>query len=419
MVLLALAAGGVGWSSRARLPVQPAIPRLLVQPFDDLRRSDASAAAARGLTQEVVSQITRFKDITVVAARSVGDSASVGGAPPRYTLEGSVDLDAHAIRFQAQLIRQSDDTVLWADSYTGDLTVSGVIEIERDIARQVATTLAQTYGVIFQADASRHVENPPEDWKSYSCTLTYYAYRATLDSATHPKVRKCLEEAVARFPDYATAWALLSQTYIDEARFGFAPDPAAGPTSVDRAIAAARRAVALDPTNTRGLQAEMLALYFTGDVEAALSVGRQALTLNPNDSELMGEYGFRLALAGEWSAGCPLIRKARDLNPGPLGYYEAALALCAYISGDLQEAVMWVRKTSAPDNPMYHLIAAAVFGEADDVPSAAAEVQWLQTHAPRIVADPRAVIAGRVRRAADVERLIGSLRKAGMTIDGS
>lgn len=81
----------------------------------------------------------------------------------------------------------------------------------------------------------------------------------------------------------------------------------------------------------------------------------------------MGEYGFRLALSGDWTAGCPLFRQARDLNPGPLGYYEGALALCAYFGDDLDEAVMWVRKTGVPNNPNYHLIAAVVFGEAGDL----------------------------------------------------
>ncbi|MBB6306367.1 hypothetical protein [Xanthobacter tagetidis] len=419
MVLLVLAtAVSTGWGWLGTAPAQPDIPRLLVRPFDDLARTEASTAIARGLTQEVIGQISKFKDIVVVAARAGSETNPIQaeGPSPRYVLGGSVDLHAGAFRLQTQLVRRSDDVVLWAQSYTGDLKVARLVEIEEDIARRVATTLAQPYGVIFQADASRHLRNPPDDWRAYSCTLSYYVYRASLDRATHAKVRKCLEDAVARFPDYATAWALLSQTYIDEVRFGFAPDPAAGPASVSRALAAARRAVELDPTNTRGLQAKMFALYFSKEVEAALRIGEQALAMNPNDSELMGEYGFRLALTGSWQAGCSLIRRARELNPGPLGYYEAALALCAYFDGDLSEAAMWIRNTGVPDNPMYHLIGAVVFGEAGEAAVAAAELDWVRTHAPGIAANPRAVIAGRVLNPVDVERLIGSLRKAGLAI---
>ena len=215
-----------------------------------------------------------------------------------------------------------------------DLTVANAINVETELAREVATTIAQPYGIIFHSDASRIVQNPPEDWEAYACTLRYYSYRADLDAASHPFVRKCLEQAVARFPLYATAWALLSQTYVDEVRFRYPADPAAQSASMDRALAAARRAVELDPHNVRALQAEMLAYYFGGNIEAALRLGSQALATNPNDAELKGEYGYRLALSGAWEPGGSLLSEAHESNPGPKGYFESALALCAYMHGD-------------------------------------------------------------------------------------
>ena len=129
-------------------------------------------------------------------------------------------------------------------------------------------------------------------------------------------MRACLEKAVERFPNYATAWGLLSQAYIDDYRFSFPPIRASSPASLERALAAARRAVELDPLNIRGLQAEMFALYFSKEIDAALRVGKQALAINPNDTEFMGEYGYRLALSGNWAEGCPLVAEARERNPG-------------------------------------------------------------------------------------------------------
>lgn len=416
-VLVIAGAGVLALQSGRQRPTGPDIPRLLVEPFDDLSRTEASAAIARGLTQEVVGQISKFKDIVVVGAVA-GDAPqprSGNGTAPRYLLTGSIDIDPDAVRLQARVVQRSDGAVLWANSYSGNLKVGQLREIEADIAQQVATTLAQPYGVIFQADAARHVEDPPDDWRAYACTLSYYAYRANLDGATYPRVRKCLEEAVARFPGYATAWALLSQTYVDEIRFRFAPPPSTEPATVERAAAAARRAVELDPTNTRGLQAEMFALSFAGDTDAALSVGKAALALNPNDSELMGEYGYRLALAGDWPTGCRLVSEARDRNPGPLGYYETALALCAYIEADYARAVTWLKKTGMPDNPNYHLIAAAVFAENGDTAAAAAEAAWLHRNAPDVAANPEVVVTRRIARQEDVERLLASLRKAGLS----
>ena len=86
------------------------------------------------------------------------------------------------------------------------MKVADLVKAQADIASNVATSLAQTYGVIFQADANLHVDNPPDDWAAYSCTLSFYAYRIAVDPGTRSSVRTCLEKAVARFPNYATAW---------------------------------------------------------------------------------------------------------------------------------------------------------------------------------------------------------------------
>lgn len=394
---------------------QPDVPRLVVQPFEDLSHPAGTSPVSEGLTQEVIGQISKFRDIVVLSGDREGEPLApvTAVSAPRYTLAGTVEIDDQTLRLQVRILSRSDGSVIWANSYSGDLTVARLLQIERDIADEVATALAQPYGVIFQADTTRQVVSAPEDWAAYACTLSYYAYRAALDPTTHPVVRRCLEQAVARFPSYATAWALLSQVYVDELRFRFAADPAAGPASVERAMAAARRAIELDPRNIRALQAQMFALFFAGDVRAAVQVGQRALEINPNDTELMGEVGFRVALSGDWDTGCPLMDEAWQRNPGPLGYYENGLAICSYMAGDLDDARMWIRRNPLTGNPQYHLISAIIYGEAGD-PAAAAEVEWMQQHAPHLCDHTRREIELRVARAEDVERILASLRKGGM-----
>ena len=185
------------------------------------------------------------------------------------------------------------------------MNVAELWQAQTDIARNVSTSLAQAYGVIFQADANLRVDNPPDDWAAYSCTLSFYEYRVDVDAESRSSVRACLEKAVDRFPTYATAWGLLSLIYIDDYRFEFPRDPALSAAALERALAAARRSVGVDPVNIRGRQAEMVALYFHKEIDAALEVGKQTLAINPNDTEFMGEYGQRLAVSGNWHDGCP------------------------------------------------------------------------------------------------------------------
>ncbi len=420
---MALLANLVRWDFQGpdQTPLESAVPdmpQVVVKPFEDLTGTQESAMLARGLTDEVIGQMARFKEIAVIAGRP--DDAGVehqasGSALPLYALEGRVRADDKKLRLTARLVSRADSAVVWTRSFDADLGVRQLLDLEADVARAVATALAQPYGIIFQADAAQMLQAPPSDWKAYACTLSYYGYRADLSPQTHASVQSCLKDAVERFPNYATAWALLSLTYIDELRFRYrlkAPAPA----PIDLAIQAAERAVELDPQNVRALQAEMLARFFQGDVETALAVGERAFQLNPNDTELSGEYGFRLALSGQWHRGCGLVAETVGRNPGPMGYFQAALAICSYMDGDYSGAERWAHLADLRENPVYHIILIAILGQQGKLAQAQEERNWLQAHAPAFLDDLRTEVAMRINRPQDQERFYDGLRKAGMAI---
>jgi tetratricopeptide (TPR) repeat protein len=95
---------------------------------------------------------------------------------------------------------------------------------------------------------------------------------------------------------------------------------------------------------------------------------------NPNDTELIAEYGMRLALSGEWVRGCPLIEQAHARNPSPQADYEVMLGLCSYMQGDYQKALFWIRRADLQKSPLYHFVAAAIYGQLGDASAAGATV---------------------------------------------
>ena len=324
-------------------------------------------------------------------------------------------VDGEMVRLTARVLNLDDGMVLWANSYEEDLKVRPLLEIEADIAGEVAAAIAQPYGVIPKADTAVAEGKVPEDFAAYACTLAYYSYRIDLSPKTHSSIKNCLEDTVGRYPDYATAWALLSLTYLDEYRFNYRLK-ADLPVPVDQALHSARRAIELDPTNVRGFQAEMLALYFSGDVNAALAAGAHAVALNPNDTEVLGEYGFRLALSGRWEQGCPMISRAIDRNRELLGYFEAAHALCFYMKGDYRSAVHWIEQANIQENPIYHLIAAAIYGQLDEKTSSRRERDWLTANAPGMLRNIRHEVEVRIKRPQDQAQFLEGLRKAGFAL---
>jgi adenylate cyclase len=336
-------------TSATALPDQPT---LAVAPFAGLGEGPETELYAAGLTEEVLTQLANFKELTVL-----GRETSMSITPQtdmtrvrrdfgaRYLLEGGMRLSAGRIRVTSRLLDASTAAVLWSQAYDADLGTQGLFAIQEDIARQVATTVAQPYGIVFRADAQRTAHQPPDDLEAYACTLRFYSYHAALSVEQHAVVRDCLRRTAAQFPGYATAWAMLSLLYIDQDRFGFNPEPGE-PPPLDKALETARRAVKLDPANPRALQALMMTLFFRQEVAEALHVGERAVAINPNDTELLGEFGARVAFSGEWERGGLLLEQALARNPGHSGYYHGMLAFIAYMQRDYERAFAEIRQSN-------------------------------------------------------------------------
>ncbi len=144
----------------------------------------------------------------------------------------------------ARLLDTQTDEILWSQTYDDDIGIRdlfthSVRRRKQGCERPWRSPMAS----VAQADVSKP---PPDDLGIYGCTLSFYAYRAELSVERHGRVRDCLESAVARYPTFATAWAMLSILYLDEDRFRFNRKPISS-APIDRSFQAARRAVQLDP----------------------------------------------------------------------------------------------------------------------------------------------------------------------------
>ena len=332
----------------AHLP--PGGPALVVMPFAALGEPPAAKTYADGLTEEVLSQFARFKEITVIGretSRSIPPGTDIArirhDLGVRYVLEGSVRAAAHRLRIAGRLLDAETGAVLWSQTYDEDLQARDLFTIQDDVARKVATAVAQPYGIIQRAHQTRTGAHPPDDLEAYECTLRFYDYRAALSEESHAAIRTCLERAVALHPDFATAWAMLAVLYLDEDRFGFNPRIGSA-TPIERSLDAARRATRLDPENVRSLQSLMMALFFAQQPAEALEVGERAVALNPNDTELLGEFGTRLGQAGAWHRGAELLEQALARNPGHSGYYSGTLSVYAYMQRDYVRAESLIRQ---------------------------------------------------------------------------
>lgn len=391
-------------------------PTLVVAPFAHLGDGPQAELYSAGLTEELLTALPRFKEIHVFGREtskslSPGVPASQvrGELGARFLLAGGVRVAGQRVRVTARLVDTGTDKILWSESYD-DIHSHDLFSIQSDVANKVATTVAQPYGIMAKADA---VNPPPDDVGVYTCTLGFYAYRAELTVKQHANVRSCLENAVERYPTFATGWAMLSIIYLDEERFRF-NTRSGTPAPVERSLSAARHAVQLDAGNTRALQALMTALFFNQQVPEAFKVGEQALEANPNDTELLGEFGTRVALSGQWERGAALLDRALELNPRGGGYYHGTRALAAYMLRDNRTAVIEINQADMQKFPLYHAVAAVIYVNADMVDEARREARLFDEMRPDFIPNIVAELKSRNFQPADRARLIADIRKAGL-----
>ncbi|ASV84652.1 tetratricopeptide repeat family protein [Ochrobactrum quorumnocens] len=397
----------------------PHEPMLVIAPFANMGDSLPAARYAAGLTEELLTALPRFKEITVFGretskALSPGVAASQvrDGLGAHYLLAGGVRIAGNKVRVTVRLVDTSNGSILWSQNYDDDLDTHESFAIQSDVASKVATAIAQPYGIIAKSLAANP---PPDDVGVHDCTLRFYAYREELNPEAHLAARDCLERAVTRFPAYATAWSMLSIIQLDEGRFEFNPQGDKG-SAMERALGSARRAVSLEPGNTRALQALMAALFFNNETKEAFEVGEEALATNPNDTEFLGELGTRVAFSGQWERGAELLDRAIKLNPGGAGYYFGTRALIACMLEDHDKAVRLIRKADLKKFPLFHGVAAVIYSEAGLLAEAKREgevfMKMRPDYLPNIVAENRK----RNLPPKDSIRIIEALRRAGLPV---
>src|SRR5207253_2828132 len=219
---------------------------------------------------EIPPGLSRFRYLSVVASDSAarvkgvaGDERALGAKlGARYVLEGSIRKGGSAVRVSAQLVDTQTGARLWAETYNRDLQTSTIFAAQDDVAARIVATVADSYGVLVHSMRAAIRQKDEADLTPVEWQFQYFAYREQITPAALAALKSRLERAAERDDRQSELWACLAQIYVDEYAFGFQDDP----TSLDRALAAARRGVELDRANQFALVALAQTHFFRQDL---------------------------------------------------------------------------------------------------------------------------------------------------------
>jgi TolB-like protein len=393
----------------SRLLPTPEKPFLAVLPFDNLS-ADVDEYFADGLTEDIITNLSRFRELLVIArtstfrfkGRAINLAELCAELNAGYVVEGSVRRAGGRVRITAQLIDAATGVHLWADSY--DREMEDIFAVQDDVTRTIAATL----GVKMQDVAlQRALKKSPTELDAYDCVLRARRYTSMLSAEMHAEARDLLEKAVALDPANADAHALLANVYLAEHRFDANPRP----NPIGRALTMAQTATRLDPQNAYAHCWLAIVHFFRGENDMFEAEAQRALSLNPNDPETLADIGHYLAFMGEFERGIDLSRRAQLLNPLHPGWYYFSFARFHYDQREYEETLADVQRIGMPHFYWTHLLRTAAMGQLQH-PDAGTSLERVFLLKPDFSA--RVELQKWNAAPSDLEHLLEGLHKAGL-----
>jgi len=347
----------------------PSGPSIAVMPFRNLSGDSAQDLFAEALTGDIVTGLTRSSHLFVLSAGATAGLSKSGQDPTStgralgvsFLLSGTVQKASNLLRVSAELSDVTNSVRIWSQKYDRELNAENLFAVQDDIREQIVATLSDLHGVIYSAQSRKNVHRPTSSLNAYECLSVALAYDKYLTPAHHLKARESLERAIELDPGFDEAWSHLSWIYTDEHVFGFNPLP----NSMERALAAARRAVELAPDNYHNHWLLSRVHYFMGHRDLFLAATRKSLDLNSSDGTTLGLIGMYVAWSGEWQRGMDMVKKATQLNPNFPDYYHSAFGSAAIAAGDYAAALESLHKAHLPEFMIHQVFLIASYGHLD------------------------------------------------------
>jgi TolB-like protein len=395
----------LGDARRKPLPL-PSKPSIAVLPFIALGNDPAQEAFADGLTEDLITDLSRTAELFVIArnsafaykgkARDVREIAEELGV--RYLLEGSARRVAGRVRINAQLVDAISGEHLWAERF--DRGLDDIFAVQDEVTARIVEALLGR----LRTPPPRH---RPKSLEAYD--LCVRARRLMDDTPqAAQEAHLLLTRAVALDPDYAEAYRWLALNHW----MGWVHS--GGPTEASRGIALefARKAVAIDPNDAgcRWALAYLLA-YERSFAEADAEFAR-AIALDPNEADAWAALSDITVLAGQVEEGLKHIRKAFRLNPFPASWYYLPLGQALYAADEHEAAIAALRRDETRRTSSRRFLAASLaqLGQLDE---ARAEAELFLVGNPDFSIRHWATMEP-FRDAALRERFIDGFRKAGL-----
>ena len=326
------------------------MPSIAVLPFDNMSSDPEQEFFADGLTEDIITELSRFGGLFVISRNSTftfkGKSARAADVSKelnvRYVVEGSVRKAGNRVRVNVQLIDGLSDRHVWADRYDRDL--EDIFAIQDEITSAITATLP---GRIEADNVDRARRIPTDSLPAYECVLAGKTLHHKSNKTDNTEALKLLERAITLDPEYVHARAWRACVLGQALTYGW----------LDQDIDQTFKDVIDDLTNALTLDENDADIHRIlgainiagGNLEQAQSHQLKAQRLNPNYDLVVVQSGELLTWQGRPEEGITLIQQAMELNPFHPPRFWGHLGRAYFTGKHYGDAVSAIGQIESPD----------------------------------------------------------------------
>lgn len=315
---------------------RPSKPSVAVLPFTNMSGDPGQQYFSDGITEDIITELSRFKSLPVIAynssAKFDSQSPDIGSLRRSldvdYIVQGSVRKIENRIRITAQLVNAHTGSHLWSERY--DRLLDDVFATQDEI---VALIVGAIEGRMIMAGAEQATRKPPSSLRAYDYVLRAMALPSE-DLDAEQEVVRLLTKAIALDPAYGLPQALLAEV----AMLRWFRDMNRPKEGLNEICKMAEKAVELDDSESISHSILSWIYVYQKSYELAEFHSERAIALTPNRSQVLADRCELLTLLGRPLEAVTSLNRARQLDPYHPKWFWWNLGHAYYVARHYSEA---------------------------------------------------------------------------------
>jgi len=290
------------------------VPTIAVLPFDDISPDRDNDYFSDGLTEEIISDLSKIQSLRVISRASVmrykgtqkdirAISRDLGAT---FILDGSVRKAGNQLRISAQLIDAVSEANIWSEKYKG--TIDDIFDIQEMVARSLAEKLKVK---LSDEEIARIAERPIPDVHAYEAYLRARRHVTNFTSSGMADALAELDRATGILGPNVLLYSARGYIYWQYFNAGISPDLA----FLDKAEEMARQIFELDPSSHHGHRLMGLVQCQRAEIQDAVRHLKLAVAADPNDPDSLVWLAVLYSVVGRGEAAEPIIKRMQAIDP--------------------------------------------------------------------------------------------------------